>query len=124
MCARKVVSIALSAFRAAGVALLALGCSSGGNGTAPVDASAVSAADGSAGDALATDDADGADGDGGSCGVPPSFQWTSTGPLLGPVSNATHDLVAIKDPSVVYFGGRWHVFVSTVDTAGTTASRT
>jgi endo-1,4-beta-xylanase len=53
------------------------------------------------------------------CGVPDSFAWSSTGPILGPVSDATHQLVAIKDPSVVYFNGKWHVYVSSVTAAGT-----
>ncbi|HEY4014535.1 MAG TPA: non-reducing end alpha-L-arabinofuranosidase family hydrolase [Polyangiaceae bacterium] len=52
------------------------------------------------------------------CGVPASFQWSSTGPILSPISDPTHDLVAIKDPSVVYYGGKWHVFVSTVAVGG------
>jgi hypothetical protein len=52
------------------------------------------------------------------CGVPASFAWSSSDPILTPVSDAKHDLVAIKDPSVVFFNGSWHVFVSTVSTAG------
>src|SRR5437868_1345082 len=43
-----------------------------------------------------------------SCGVPSSFAWNSTGVLLSPVSDATHNLTAIKDPSVVYFDNKWH----------------
>jgi endo-1,4-beta-xylanase len=53
-----------------------------------------------------------------SCGVPSSFAWSSTGALLGPKSDATHNLAAIKDPSVVYYNGKWQVFTSTVDAAG------
>ena len=52
------------------------------------------------------------------CGIPTSFAWSSTGMLLSPVSDATHDLVAIKDPSLVYVNGTWHVFASSVDSAG------
>ena len=54
-----------------------------------------------------------------SCGVPTSFAWNSTGVLLSPVSDATHNLTAIKDPSVVYFDNKWHVFASSVNSAGT-----
>lgn len=65
---------------------------------------------------------DGADsgdgGEAGGCGVPTSFKWSSTGPILGPISDATHDLVAVKDPSVVFYNGEWHVFVSTVAVGG------
>jgi endo-1,4-beta-xylanase len=38
--------------------------------------------------------------------------------VLAPKSDAKHNLVAIKDPSVVYFNNKWHVFVSTVDVNG------
>ena len=55
---------------------------------------------------------------GASCGVPTSFQWSSTGVVLSPKSDATHNLVSIKDPSIVYFNNKWHVFVSTVDVNG------
>jgi endo-1,4-beta-xylanase len=53
-----------------------------------------------------------------SCGVPTAFAWTSTGPILAPQSDSTHDLAAIKDPSVVYYGNLWRVFTSTVDRSG------
>ncbi|HZL20319.1 MAG TPA: non-reducing end alpha-L-arabinofuranosidase family hydrolase [Polyangia bacterium] len=52
------------------------------------------------------------------CGVPTTFAWSSTGPLLGPTSDATHDLIAIKDPSVVYANDKWNVFASSVDSGG------
>ncbi|HEY6478033.1 MAG TPA: non-reducing end alpha-L-arabinofuranosidase family hydrolase, partial [Polyangia bacterium] len=52
------------------------------------------------------------------CGVPTAFAWTSTGPILGPQSDTTHDLAAIKDPSVVYYGDLWRVFTSTIDRTG------
>jgi len=35
-----------------------------------------------------------------------------------PKSNASHDLVAIKDPSVVRFNDRWHVYASSVSNSG------
>jgi endo-1,4-beta-xylanase len=54
-----------------------------------------------------------------SCGVPTSFAWNSSGVLLSPVSDATHSLTAIKDPSLVYFNNQWHVFASSVTAAGT-----
>jgi endo-1,4-beta-xylanase len=83
--------------------------------TGPEDGSSDDGSDAADGDGGATDGPAEASGD---CGVPDAFVWSSTGPILGPVSNSTHDLVAIKDPSVVYFNGKWHVFVSTVDTTG------
>src|SRR5262249_33661675 len=49
---------------------------------------------------------------------PTNFAWSSPGPVLSPKSDATHNLVSIKDPSVVFFNNKWHVFVSTVDVNG------
>lgn len=50
--------------------------------------------------------------------LPSSFQWRSSGPLISAKSDATHSIAAIKDPSVVYHNGRWHVFASTASTSG------
>jgi endo-1,4-beta-xylanase len=110
---------------AAVLALARCGSSSHAVGASPPAASDAAAADATAasgaGDAGASDApgmADDASGSSGDCGVPSAFAWSSTGPILAPVSNVTHQLVAIKDPSVVYYNGKWHVFVSTVDTTG------
>ena len=43
--------------------------------------------------------------------------WIAGPPVICPVSDAAHAVVAVKDPSVVYHGGRWHVF-STVALRG------
>ena len=51
-------------------------------------------------------------------GVPSSFAWSSSDVLLSPIGDATHDLVSIKDPSVVYYDGNWHVYASSVTSAG------
>lgn len=51
-------------------------------------------------------------------GLPSSFQWHSSGQLIAPKSDATHNLRAVKDPSVVYSGGKYHVFVSTTNQSG------
>lgn len=50
--------------------------------------------------------------------LPSSFRWSSSGPLITPKSDASHNLVAVKDPSVVYYNGRWNVFASTVNSSG------
>lgn len=56
---------------------------------------------------------------GGSCDLPQTLRFTSgSAPLIAPPSDATHDLVAVKDPSIVYFGERYHVYASSVSTAG------
>lgn len=107
----------------AAVALLGLvGCSDHRSGASPTDASAAPARDVASGgeasfqDRSSTGTSD-IETDGG-CGVPTSFQWSSTGPVLSPVSDATHNLVSIKDPSAIYYNGNWHVFVSTVAVGG------
>jgi endo-1,4-beta-xylanase len=51
-------------------------------------------------------------------GLPASFEWTSSGPLITAKQDATHPIVSVKDPSVVFVDGRWHVFATTANTAG------
>jgi hypothetical protein len=50
--------------------------------------------------------------------LPTSFRWQSSGPLIAPKSDASHNILAVKDPSVVFSGGRYHVFASTANSAG------
>ena len=64
------------------------------------------------------DEPQGDDDTGATCELAPSHQWTGTGPILAPPSDATHALVAVKDPTVVRFDDRWHVYASSVSTAG------
>lgn len=47
-----------------------------------------------------------------------SVAWNSTGPIIAPVSDDNHDLVAIKDPTIVRFNDRWHVYASSVSSGG------
>jgi endo-1,4-beta-xylanase len=51
-------------------------------------------------------------------GVPGSFAWSSSDVLLSPIGDPTHDPISIKDPSVVYYNGNWHVYASSVTSAG------
>lgn len=44
--------------------------------------------------------------------------WTSTEPLVFPIANEKHPIVSVKDPSVVYHDGLWHVFATTADKKG------
>jgi endo-1,4-beta-xylanase len=64
------------------------------------------------------DSAGSGDADGVSCALAPSLQWATTAPLIAPRSDAAHDLVAVKDPTVVHFDDRWHVYASSVSAAG------
>lgn len=50
--------------------------------------------------------------------LPSSFRWQSSNVLISPRSDATRSVVSIKDPSVVFFNNRWHVYASTASTAG------
>lgn len=50
--------------------------------------------------------------------LPSSYKWNSSGVLISPKSDSTHQLSGIKDPSVVYHNGAWHVFASTTTTGG------
>jgi endo-1,4-beta-xylanase len=47
-----------------------------------------------------------------------SYSWTSTGPIISAKSDATHNIIAVKDPSAVLYNGRWVIYASTVNSAG------
>ena len=49
--------------------------------------------------------------------LPGSFRWSSSGVLISPRVPG-HNFAAVKDPSVVYSGGKYHVFFSTASSAG------
>ncbi|MFJ8468997.1 non-reducing end alpha-L-arabinofuranosidase family hydrolase [Streptomyces swartbergensis] len=50
--------------------------------------------------------------------LPSRFSWNSSGPLISPKSDATHDIAGIKDPTVVRYNGKYHVFASTASSSG------
>lgn len=50
--------------------------------------------------------------------LPTTFAWESSGPLLSAISNESHSIVSVKDPTVVYFGGKWHIYATTASTSG------
>jgi len=45
--------------------------------------------------------------------LPRTFRWSSTGPLVSPPAGQTHLFHAVKDPSLVHFDGRFHLFATT-----------
>jgi len=47
-----------------------------------------------------------------------SFRWTSSAPLISPPANAGPDFFGLKDPSVVYHEGKYHVFMTTATSKG------
>ncbi len=50
--------------------------------------------------------------------LPSSFSWSSSGILVSPKPDGSHSVAGVKDPSVVYAEGKWHVFASTASSAG------
>ena len=40
------------------------------------------------------------------------LSWESSSPLLAPAKDATDSCYSVKDPTVVFHEGRWHVFVT------------
>nr|AQQ75323.1 GH62 [uncultured bacterium] len=49
--------------------------------------------------------------------LPTSFRWSSSGALIGP-KNDGRGIAGIKDPTVVYHDGKYHVFASTAQSSG------
>jgi len=49
--------------------------------------------------------------------LPSTFEWSSSAMLIGPHSDS-EQLDALKDPSIVYYNGLYHVFASTAKEAG------
>ncbi|MFF9769063.1 non-reducing end alpha-L-arabinofuranosidase family hydrolase [Streptomyces sp. NPDC014636] len=50
--------------------------------------------------------------------LPTRFSWSSSGALISPKPDATHNIAGIKDPSVVYYNGKYHVFASVASSSG------
>ena len=51
-------------------------------------------------------------------GFPSAFRWSSSDVLVSPKANARHPILSVKDPSIVRFDGRYHVFATTAETNG------
>ncbi|WP_045561245.1 non-reducing end alpha-L-arabinofuranosidase family hydrolase [Streptomyces sp. FxanaA7] len=50
--------------------------------------------------------------------LPSRFSWSSSGTLISPKSDATHNIAGIKDPTVVQYNGKYHVFASVASSSG------
>ncbi|MGC2636727.1 MAG: non-reducing end alpha-L-arabinofuranosidase family hydrolase, partial [Acidobacteriaceae bacterium] len=46
------------------------------------------------------------------------YAWSTAGPIISAIPNATHPLIAIKDPTVVYYDNQWNVYATDVDSSG------
>lgn len=47
-----------------------------------------------------------------------TFSWKSSAPLIGPQPDPNQTIYAVKDPSIVYQNGKYHVFMTTAGSAG------
>ncbi|MEH0542537.1 non-reducing end alpha-L-arabinofuranosidase family hydrolase [Streptomyces sp. B21-105] len=54
----------------------------------------------------------------GAAALPSRYSWSSSGQLIAPKPDATHNIAGIKDPTVVYHNGKYHVFASTARSSG------
>lgn len=52
-------------------------------------------------------------------GLPTSFTWESSGPVISAVSDDAHPIVSVKDPTVVFWNGKWHIYATTASKSGT-----
>ncbi len=50
------------------------------------------------------------------------LKWKSSGVLIEPVSDETHEIVSVKDPTVVHCDGLWHVYATAYSTSARTWS--
>jgi len=50
------------------------------------------------------------------------LQWKSTGVLVSPVSDETHTIVSVKDPTIVRYNDLWHIYATAYSTSARTWS--
>ncbi|GAA2332272.1 hypothetical protein GCM10010246_14590 [Streptomyces cuspidosporus] len=55
---------------------------------------------------------------GSAAALPGSFSWSSSGVLMSPKPDSTHNIAGLKDPTVVYYNGKYHVFASVASSSG------
>ncbi|MEW6239137.1 MAG: non-reducing end alpha-L-arabinofuranosidase family hydrolase, partial [Candidatus Omnitrophota bacterium] len=48
------------------------------------------------------------------------LKWTSSDVLIKPVSDETHSIVSVKDPTVVRYNGLWHIYATVYSTSART----
>lgn len=51
---------------------------------------------------------------------PTPLQWKSSGVLVKPVSDQTHKIVSVKDPTVVHYNDLWHIYATVYSTSART----
>ena len=50
------------------------------------------------------------------------LKWKSSGILIKPVSDASHEIVSVKDPTVVHYNGLWHIYATVYSVSAKTWS--
>ncbi|MFI5556171.1 non-reducing end alpha-L-arabinofuranosidase family hydrolase [Streptomyces sp. NPDC051738] len=50
--------------------------------------------------------------------LPSRYSWSSSGPLISPKPDSAHNIAGIKDPTVVQYNGKYHVFASVASSSG------
>jgi len=48
------------------------------------------------------------------------LQWTSSGVMVKPVSDETHTIVSVKDPTIVRYDDKWHIYATAYSTSART----
>ena len=48
------------------------------------------------------------------------LKWQASGPLIEPVSDESHQIVSVKDPTIVHYQGLWHVYATVYSTSANT----
>lgn len=48
------------------------------------------------------------------------LRWTSSDVLIRPVSDESHTIVSVKDPTVVHYNGLWHIYATAYSTSAKT----
>ncbi len=46
------------------------------------------------------------------------LKWAASGILVGPVSDDNHEIVSVKDPSIVRYNDMWHIYATTANNQG------
>ncbi len=55
-------------------------------------------------------------------GFTPPLKWKSTGVLVSPISDETHQIVSVKDPTIVRYNGLWHIYATAYSNSARTWS--
>ena len=50
------------------------------------------------------------------------LQWKSSGVMVKPVSDATHEIASVKDPTIVRYNDLWHIYATVYSTSAKTWS--